>query len=394
MILGLKPENVHVIYRRGSGCYGLNGADTVSYDALILSQAAGKPVRVQLSRKDEMAWENYGNAWTIDERAGLDANGNIIAWEHESWTPSLGNRPGPGTPGNVVTGMLIGFQPAPFAPGPAQQPRAYNNGSNGIPSYVAGGIGGIDGGTGTVKSEKVLVHNVRSPFFTGPLRSPARLQNTFAHESFMDELATRVRADPVEYRLRHLHHERVIGVLNAAAKSANWETRPSPKPGNPKTGIVTGRGIACVAYEGDNGYTAIVAEVAVNQDTGSVIVKRLWVGIDAGPISNPDGLRNQAEGGALQGMSRAMGEEVTWDEQKVTSVDWHMYHSLKLGFEIPRIECVLVNRPDDNATGAGETSITVVAPAISNAIFDATGVRLRQIPLTAEKLKNALQAHA
>jgi CO/xanthine dehydrogenase Mo-binding subunit len=290
--------------------------------------------------------------------------------------------------------MLIGFPPAPFAPGPAQEPRTYNNGSNGIPSYFAGRVRGVDGGTGTVKSEKVLVHNVQSPFFTGPLRSPARLQNTFAHESFMDELAAHAKADPVEYRLRHLHHERVIGVLQAAARAAKWETRPSPKPGNPATGVVTGRGVACVAYEGDNGYTGLVTEVAVNQDTGQVMVKRLWVGIDAGPISNPDGLRNQAEGGALQGMSRALGEEVTWDERKVTSVDWSTYHSLPLGFEIPKIECVLVKRPDENATGAGETSITVVAASIGNAIFDATGVRLRQIPFTAERVKQALQERA
>jgi len=392
MILGLKPENVHVIFRRGAGCYGLNGADTVTYDAAILSQAVGKPVRVQLSRKDEMAWENYGNAWTIDERAGLDAKGNIIAWEHEAWTPGLGNRPGPETPGNVVTGMLIGYQPQAFRPGAAQEPKSYNNNSNGVPSYVAGHVGDKSQGTGTVKSEKVLVHNLVSPFWTGPLRSPARLQNTFAHESFMDELAARVKADPVEYRLRHLHDERVIGVLSAAAKAAKWETRPSPKAGNAKTGVVTGRGVACVAYEGDNGYTGIVVEIEVNQDTGKVAVKRMWVGIDAGPISNPDGLRNQAEGGALQGMSRALGEEVTWDEQKVTSVDWKTYHSLPLGFEIPKIECVLVNRPDEEATGAGETSITVMAAAIGNAIFDATGVRLRQIPLTPERVKEALRA--
>jgi len=392
MILGLKPESVHVIFRRGAGCYGLNGADTVTYDAAILSQSVGKPVRVQLSRKDEMAWENYGNAWTIDERAGLDAKGNIIAWEHEAWTPGLGNRPGPETPGNVVTGMLIGYQPQAFRPGAAQEPKSYNNNSNGVPSYVAGHVGDKSEGTGTVKSEKVLVHNLVSPFWTGPLRSPARLQNTFAHESFMDELAARVKADPVEYRLRHLHDERVIGVLSAAAKAAKWEARPSPKTGNSKTGVVTGRGVACVAYEGDNGYTGIVVEVEVNQDSGKVAVKRMWVGIDAGPISNPDGLRNQAEGGALQGMSRALGEEVTWDDQKVTSVDWRSYHSLPLGFEIPKIECVLVNRPDEEATGAGETSITVMAAAIGNAIFDATGVRLRQIPLTAERVKEALRA--
>ena len=394
MILGMKPENVHAIFRRGSGCYGLNGADTVTYDAAILSQAVGKPVRVQLSRKDEMAWENYGNAWTIDERAGLDAQGNIVVWEHESWTPGLGNRPGPGTPGNVVTGMLAGYSPAPFAPAAAQPPRAYSNNSNGVPSYVAGRVAGKDSGTGTVKSEKVLVHNVVSPFWTGPLRSPARLPNTFAHESFMDELAAHAKADPVEYRLRHLRDERVIGVLTAAAKASKWETRPSPKPGNAKTGMAKGRGVACVAYEGENGYTGIVVDVEVNQDTGKIAVKRMWVAIDAGPISNPDGLRNQAEGGALQGMSRALGEEVTWDHEKVTSVDWRTYHSLPLGFDLPAIECVLVNRPDEEATGAGETSITVIAAAIGNAVYDATGVRLRQAPLTAERVRAALQARA
>jgi nicotinate dehydrogenase subunit B len=394
MLLGLKPENIHVIFRRGSGCYGLNGADTVTYDAAILSQAVGKPVRVQLSRKDEMAWENFGNAWMIEERAGLDAQGRIIAWEHESWTPSLGNRPGPATPGNIVTGMLVGFEPAPFTPGPAQEPRRFNNNSNGIPSYVSGHVAGEDGGAGTVKSEKVLVHNVVSPFWTGPLRSPARLPNTFAHESFMDELAAHAKADPVEFRLRHLRNQRVIDVLRGAAKAANWESRPSPKPGNPKTGVVTGHGIACVAYEGENGYTGIAVEVEVNQDTGKVSVKRMWVAIDAGPISNPDGLRNQAEGGALQGMSRALGEEVTWDEHKVTSVDWRTYHSLPLGFDLPKIECVLLNRPDEEATGAGETSITVIAAAIGNAIFDATGARLRQIPLTPEWVKAALTARA
>ena len=155
-----------------------------------------------------------------------------------------------------------------------------------------------------------------------------------------------------------------------------------------------GRGVACVAYEGDNGYTGIVVDIEVNQDTGKITVKRMWVAIDVGPISNPDGLRNQAEGGALQGMSRALGEEVTWDNQKVTSVDWQTYHSLPVGFDLPKIECVLLNHPDEEATGAGETAITVIAAAIGNAIFDATGARLRQIPFTAEWVKTALQARA
>ena len=393
MLLGLKPENVHVIFRRGSGCYGLNGADTVTYDAAILSQAVGKPVRVQLSRKDEMAWENYGNAYAIEERAGLDAQGNIIAWDHESWSPTRGNRPGPGTPGNVVTGFLAGFSPQPFTPrSPAPSPTAYNNNANAVPSYVAGNVGGRDQGTGTVKSERVLTHTMESPFWTGPLRSPNRLQNTFAHECFLDELAAHSKADPVEYRLRHLRDPRLIAVVNEVAKAANWEVRPSPKPAARKTGVVTGRGMASVLYEGDNGYSALVAEVEVNQDTGSVVVKRFVVCNDVGPVSNPDGLRNQIEGGALQGLSRALMEEVTWDDQKVTSFDWRTYHTLPLGFDVPKVEAVLLNRPDQEATGAGETSITVVAAALGNAIFDATGARIRQIPFTPERVKAALAA--
>jgi len=391
MVLGLKPENVHVIFRRGSGCYGLNGADTVTYDAALLSQAVGKPVRVQLSRKDEMAWENYGNAFLMDERAGLDAKGNIVAWHHESWSPSLGNRPGTGRPGNVITGMLAGFEPDSFSPrSNPPVPANFNNNSNGIPSYLAVPIGGVNKGAGTVQSGRVLLHSVASPFFTGPLRSPARLQNTFAHECFMDELAAKIKADPVEFRVRHLSHARLREMVLTAAKAANWNARPSPKPGNRRTGVVSGRGIACVAYEGDNGYVAMVVEADVNQDTGAISVKRIVVANDCGPISNPDGLRNQIEGGALQGMSRVLGEEVTWDNEKVTSVDWRTYHSLPLGIAVPKIEITLVNRTDEEATGAGETSITLIAAAIGNAIFDATGARIRQSPFTPARVKAAL----
>lgn len=393
ILLGLKPENVHVLFRRGSGCYGLNGADTVSFDAALLSQGIGKPVRVQLNRKDEMAWgENYGFAFVMDERAGLDAQGNIVAWDHEAWSPVLGNRPGYGTPGNVVSGMLAGFTTEPFNPrSPAPEPRNYSNNSNGVPSYFAGAVGGTSKGTGTIKSERSLIHNTASPFFTGPLRSPQRLQNTFAHECFMDELASRVKADPVEYRLRHLSDSRLSDVVKAAAKAGNWDARPSPKAAIRKSGVATGRGIACVAYEGDNGFAAMVVEAEVDQDSGKITVKRIVVSNDSGLISNPDGLRNQMEGGALQGMSRALGEEVTWDDQKITSVDWASYHTLFLGIEMPKVEVVLLNRPDLDATGAGETSITIVAAAIGNAVFDATGARLREVPFTPERVKAALR---
>jgi nicotinate dehydrogenase subunit B len=390
MLLGMQQENVHIIFKMGAGCYGINGADTVSYDAALLSQAVGKPVRVQLTRKDEMAWENYGLAYVIDQRAGVDKNGTIIVWDHESWAPTLGGRPGGNAPGNVITGFLAGFQPAAFAARtPAPDPTNFANNSNAVPSYMTGMVSGRSGGTGNIRSERVLTHDVQSPFFTGPLRSPARLQNTFAHESFLDEVAFEVKADPVEYRLRHLSDSRLSDVVKAAAKAANWEPRSTRAAGR-RTGVVSGRGISCVLYEGDNGYCAVVAEVEVNQDNGRISVKRLVIANDVGPISNPDGLKNQLEGGALHGLSRTLYEEVTWDEQKVTSIDWRTYKPLPVGAEIPKIETVLINRPEAQATGAGETAVTVVAGAIGNAVFDATGVRLRQIPFTPERVKSEL----
>lgn len=391
-LLGIPQESVRVIFVRGSGCYGLNGADTVSYDAALLSQAVGKPVRVQLSRKDEMAWgENYGAACVIEQRAGLDASGAIVAWDCENWAVSLGGRPGYDHPGNVITGSLVGYEPETITPKAASEPTGeLRNGNNAVPSYVVGCVSGKCGGTGKIRSERVLVHMVKSPFFTGPLRSPLRLQNTFAHECFMDELSAHVKADPVAYRLQHLSETRMIDVVKAAAKAANWEERPSPNPKRAKAGITTGRGIACVAYEGDNGYVALIAEVEVDQASGRVQARRFVVAQDCGPISNPAGIRNQIEGGVLQGMSRALGEEVTWDEHKVTSTNWGTYHSLPLGIEVPAIESVLINRPDVKATGAGETAITVVAAAIGNAIFDATGARLRQLPFTLARVKAAL----
>ena len=191
-------------------------------------------------------------------------------------------------------------------------------------------------------------------------------------------------------RLKHLRDERVIDVVNAAAKGAEWESRPSPKPAIPRSGVVSGRGIACVAYEGNNGYAALVAEVEVDLTSGQVHAKKFVVAIDAGPVSNPDGLRNQTEGGILQGMSRALGERVTWDSTKVTSFDWETYNSLYLDLAAPKIEVVLVNRTHVPALGAGETAITLVAAALGNAIFDATGVRLREAPFTADRVRAGL----
>ena len=228
MLLGLPVEGVRVVFTRGSGCYGLNGADTVSYDAAVLSQAVGRPVRVQLSRRDEMAWENYGYAYVVDQRVGVDAEGAITTWDCETWSPRLGSRPGYRTPGNVVTGRLAGFAPAPFTPRtPAPRPGGgFNNRSNAAPSYVTGCVDGRCGGTGTVRSERVLSHSVESPFFIGPLRSPSRLQNTFAHECLLDEVAARVGADPVAYRVRHLADARLIEVVHAAAPGGELAIAP------------------------------------------------------------------------------------------------------------------------------------------------------------------------
>jgi nicotinate dehydrogenase subunit B len=394
-ILDVQPDAVHVVFTRGSGCYGINGVDAVSFDAALLSQAVGRPVRVQLTRKDEMAWENYGVPFVIDQRVGLDAHGTIVAWDYESWTATRGGRIGNANSGNIVTGFLLGFQPPAFAPSPAKPADQPFNDSNHAPAYVAGCVGGKCDGKGTIAGERAIAKRTESEFFTGPLRAPNQLQNTFAHESFMDEIAAHVKVDPVAYRLRHLREQRLIDVINAAAKAARWEPRPSPKAGSRRTGIVSGRGFASVAMEAGiytNGWIAMAIDLDVNQDTGVVVVKRLFMAHDSGPISNPDGLRNQLEGAALQGMSRALSEEVTWDEQKITSVDWRTYPILSLGTEMPVIETVLIDRPDQPATGAGETASAPIGAAIGNAIFDATGVRLRQIPFTPARVKEALAA--
>ena len=394
-LLNMPLEKVRVIYVRGSGCYGLNGADAVSFDAAILSHAVGKPVRLQFSRQDEMMWENLGSACTVQLRAGLAHDGRIIAWDREDWVASLGNRPGYDQPGNVITGMLLGYEPELPEPRSAKPPAGkFRNQSNTVPSYFAGCIAGSCGGDGTIRSERALTHTVGSPFFTGPLRSPLRIQNTFANECFMDELCAHANADPVAFRLLHLQNSRVIGVLKAAAQAASWQARSSPKAGVSRAGTVSGRGIACVAYEGNNGYAALVAEVDVDLETGTIRPRRFVVALDCGPISNPDGLRNQIEGGILQGMSRALVEEVTWDNRRVTSIDWETYNSLYLDYDMPTVETVFVTPPNVPATGAGETAITVTPAAIGNAIFDATGARLREVPFTPQRVKAALAESA
>jgi nicotinate dehydrogenase subunit B len=394
-LLALPVEKVRVVYTRGSGCYGLNGADAVSFDAALLSQAVSRPVRVQFSRHDEMFWENFGSACVIAHRAALDDAGNIAVWDRQNWVAELGGRPGYDRPGNVIPGFLLGYEPVPFDPRPAKPPQGkLRNQSNAVPSYMAGCIAGQCGGGGTIRSERVLTHNVRSPLFTGSLRSPIRIQNTFANECFMDELAAAAKADPIEFRLRHLTEPRTIGVLRSVSSAARWQPGPLRAVSASPQGVLRGRGVACVAYEGTNGYAALVAEVEVDTQTGIVHPTAFYVAMDCGPVSNPDGLRNQTEGGVLQGMSRALVEEVTWDQQRVTSTDWETYHSLSLAYEMPPVEVVFASSNGAPASGAGETAITVTPAAIGNAIFAATGARLREVPFTPDRVKAALHQAA
>ena len=396
-LLGIPTANIQVIQVEGSGCYGGNGADPVTFDAAILSQAVGKPVRVQYTRKDEMtAGEHYGHAMVSNQKVGLDAGGNIIAWDNETVLAVHGEGPlaaftfgGAPGPGNFIPGALAGLPTGQLIP--TKTPAAPAGGlfwdfGNSVPPYCTGSVNGVSLGTGTVASQRCLTRLVDLQLWTSYLRSPDHIQNTWSNESFMDEIAASLQQDPVLYRLRYLTDQRLIGVLNAVTQQANWETRPSPRPGRPHSGVVTGRGVACVLYSGFDGYVAVVAEVSVNQDTGVITVTKVTAGLDTGPIMNPDGLRNQMEGQVIQGTSRALLEEVKFTNMGgggvVTTDDWDSYTVFEFGDHIPEIDTVLINNLKVPATGAGETVITLMPAAIGNAVFDATGVRLRQIPMT------------
>jgi len=396
-LLGIPAANIEVLFFEGSGCYGHNGADPVTHDAVLLSQAVGKPVRVQYSRRDEMTGaEHYGHPMVSNEKVGLDASGTIIAWDYENVLMQRGEGAAIGNlPGNGIPGALAGFPTAQVIPtATPTNPTAYNNFSNAVPSYVTGSVNGVSSGTGTVASQRVLNRIVASPLWTAWLRSPDRLQNTFPHECVMDEIAATLKVDPVQYRLRHLADQRFINLVNAVAQGGTWDTRPSPKPGNAGTGVVTGRGFSCVLYEGLDGYCAVIAEVSVDQHNGNITVTKATTGVDTGPVINPDGLRNQMEAQVLQGISRTLLEEVKFDGAvgSITSNDWRSYPVLRFGDGIPEINTILINNLNAPVTGAGEITITVVAAAIGNAIYDATGVRLRQIPFTPENFLAAKAA--
>ena len=375
-IIGLDPEKVRVIYKEGAGCYGHNGADDATADAAVLSKAVGRPVRVQWSRLDEFAWEPKGPAMVMTIKGGLDGSGNIVAWDYTVYTPTHSTRPS-GMPGNMLVGQQVD-PPAAFAK------LGESGGDRNAPNNYS------------IPNQRITVNWYDTPpLRPSAFRSLGAVANVTANESFMDELAVLAGADPVEFRLRHLADPRGTDVIQRAATKAQWQARPSGPSFSgvqpAADGTVTGRGIAYAQYETTFSYAAVVAEVMVNPADGTVRVTHVTVGHDCGLIINPDGLMNQIDGCVIQGLGRALKEEVTFSTTAVTSLDWSTYHIMTFA-DIPVIDIELIDRPEEVPWGAGEPAICPVAAAVANAIYDATGARVRQAPFTPARVLAAIQA--
>ena len=364
MVLTMPRDKVRLVWVEGSGCYGHNGADDATADAALMSQAVGKPVRVQWMRHDEHGNEPKGAAMVMEVAGGLDPQGNIAAWDYQVWSPGHAGRPAANGPGNTLAGAQLGL-PDNLAPNGADR--------NARPTYV-------------FPNSRVRLHLLQSTVLrVSSLRGLGSPQNTFANESFIDELAYAAGADPIEYRIRHLKDERAIATLESVARLARWSPRPAGR--GEKTGA--GRGVAFVHYDNYSGYAAIAMQVVVDRASGKVSVERVAAAHDCGLIVNPDGLKNQIEGNIVQTLSRALHEQVEFDTAKVTSLDWRGYPILRFT-EVPEeIAIALINRPDKPSVGAGEPAASPVMAAVANAIFDATGARLRSVPFTAERVKAA-----
>ncbi|HEY1297433.1 MAG TPA: molybdopterin cofactor-binding domain-containing protein [Chloroflexota bacterium] len=366
-ILGIPADNVRVMYVEASGCYGRNGADDVTTDAALMSQLAGKPARVQYMRQDEHRWEPKGPAMVHDFQGGVDADGNVVAYGHTAWTP-------PHFDGTSLTGSLVGIQIGFPLPG-------------NLPKWATDLLYNFPNLSITENEQGEFANAIR----TANIRGPAWFPYVFAKESFADELAAAAGRDPIEFRMAYLSDQRLKDALQAVAQAANWETRPSPAPGASLNGVKTGRGVALVNYLGTR--VAEIAEVQVDTTKGDIRVTRFWVAHDCGLIINPKAVQGQIESNVIQGTSRTLKEEVVFDNSNVTSVDWRGYPILTYP-EVPQINITLINRPDQPATGVGEPATTPVAAAISNAVFDATGVRLRALPYRPEDVLAAFQASA
>ena len=358
-IFGIPEDKLRVIFLDGSGSYGSNGNDDAAADALLLSRAVGKPVRVQWMREDEHGWDPKGPPQVLEVRGGIDKDNRISAWDMQMWLPMniQGTRP------------LLSVDAAGIT-----QPHGQGAGlmsQNGDAPYVASNV-------------RVTVHWLKgTPLRPSNLRAPGKIANVFAVESFTDELAAAAGVDPIEFRLRALTDPRAIDVIKRAAEMIGWEGRPSPNRHPINSNIVTGRGFAYARYKQAENYVALAMEVAVDRKTGKINVRRVTCAHDGGLVVNPDGLKNQIEGSILQTLGRTLHEEVKFDRSRVTSVDWASYPILSFP-EVPSVEVALLNQPGLAPLGAGEAATAPVAAALANAVFDATGVRLRRVPLKLE----------
>jgi CO/xanthine dehydrogenase Mo-binding subunit len=362
-LLDMDESRIELNWFEASGAYGRNGLEHVIADAALMSQAVGRPVRVQWMRWDEHGWEPKGPPIVQDLVGALGDDGNVTAWRHHMWIPTTGDT-------HLIAATL------------ADKPEIGETGQ-GHPAITY---------AYTFDNADVACHGEgRIGLLTAWLRSPAQFETTFAMESFIDELAAEAQEDPLSFRLRYLDDPRAGDVLRAAAETYGWKNRPSPSRENNDGKLARGRGIAWVNR--DDARVATIADVTVDRESGEIRVKRVVVAHDCGLVVNPDGLKNQVEGNVIQSLSRTLHEEVTFDQARVTSLDWQGYPILRFE-EIPdRIDVVFVNnRPEYPSYGAGEPSTCPTAAVIGNAVFDAIGIRLRQTPFRPERVKQAMQA--
>jgi CO/xanthine dehydrogenase Mo-binding subunit len=369
-VLGVDPSTVHVRALPASGCYGRNGADLVCVDAALMAQALGVPVRVQWMRADEHVWDPKGPATIHQMQGGIDENGNVVAYYHEGWLA------GAQYDTTIIGAVLAGKSAYTLGGG---------SWSAGYQVYEFPNLAVI----AHSQPDFATAQNNGIGVFSAWLRSPAQFQVTFAHESFVDELAALAGVDPIQFRLKYLTDERYISVLEHIATMANWDTRPSPSgDSSSNQTVVTGRGVAMALRDGT--YAGNVAEVEVDRSTGKIRVTKIWGAQDCGLAVNPRAIQLGAEAGIVQGVSRVLMEECTFNQSNFTSVDWNTYPVIRFD-EAPEVEFDVIDNPAFTMNGSGEPPMTPTAAAVNNAVFDATGVRLRSMPLKPYKVVAALK---
>ncbi len=372
-VLGMAEDDIRVIQVEGAGCYGHNGADDAALDAALLARhCPGGPISVQWMRADEFTWEPYGPAMVMKMQASLGRDDNILDWNHEVWSyPHLGRPRGGGRISDLVASWHLSepYHPPKRVPFPAPHVGSHRNAD---PLY-------------DLPNKRIVKHFVaESPLRTSAMRGLGAYANVFAIESFMDELAHAATIDPLEFRLRYLADARARAVLMAAAAKAGWDPRAKREPGY-------GQGLAFARYKNRQCYAAIVVDLHVERATGLIQLDRAVISADAGQIVNPDGLSNQLEGGFIQAASWTLKEQVRFDPDAILSTDWDTYPILRFP-EIPRIEVTLIDRPTLPSLGSGEATQGPTPGAIANAVYNAIGARLREIPFTPEKVLAALES--